>query len=305
MQEGGLPRRTLRTLSALSLSSSLSSVFSTFCTWCCIALLVLVLAACAGGPKRGASDFERSQFDAAIRAAESDPERGAVLLADFLTANPKSALADDAAAELAQLALRAGDEAGAKEWLYLIVREYPNDETADRARLLLAGLEVQADGTSRGEGAESARALLARVRFGKLDASERRLAYRLLADLSEDPVDRLGWRVRERGAVLEELEEAEYESPVLGGGLEDLDREIAISLDQMTNEDLLRAVRTLRGEPAAVHAMLLVTRGALRAGDFGLANDYFSEIDAPLPKRCRDRSPTPRVSRVSSVSYFR
>ena len=253
-------------------------------SWFTIGLLVAAIAgivACAGPGRRGASDVEQSQYDEAVKVSRRDPARGATLLAEFLTANPRSALADDAANELAELALRGGDEERAKDWLYLIVREYPNDETADRARLLLAGIEARSVDLDSGSAAsnDAARRLLSRIRFARLSLGDRRTAYRLLADLSDDAVDRLSWRVRERGAVLEALEESGYESQMLGGGLEDLEREIAASLDSMTDRELERAVRVLSAETSAARALLLLTRRALQAGDFKLASEYFSRTE--------------------------
>ncbi|MCP4040138.1 MAG: ABC transporter substrate-binding protein, partial [bacterium] len=109
--------------------------------------------------------------------------------------------------------------------------------------------------------------------------AERRLAYRLFADLSDDAVDRLSWQVHERAAVIDELKDAQYESPVLGGGLEDLEREIIASVDAMTDEDLERAERLLRGEVPAGRALLLLSRRALQRGDFGEAGNWFRDAD--------------------------
>ncbi len=239
----------------------------------CAFVTLAFAVSCAGGLGREATDAEHRAFDAAARAARTQPEEGVRLFTEFLNANPKSALADDAAAQLAELALQGADEERAKHWLYLIVREYPNEENADRARVLLAGMEARADRP------RDARRLLAKVRFARLNPAERRLAYRLFADLSDDAVDRLSWQVRERAAVIEELKDADYESPVLGGGLEDLEREIAASVDAMTDEDLERTGRLLRGEVPSGRAWLLLARRALQRGEFDEANDWFRKAD--------------------------
>ena len=229
--------------------------------------------ACAGGVDREASDAEFRLFQTAAHTARSDPGEGARLFAEFVDANPRSPLADDAVVQLAELALQAADEEAARAWLYRIVRDYPGEENADRARVLLAGMEARADRPG------DARRLLSKVRFGKLNSAERRLAYRLSADLSEDPVRRLNWQVRERAAVIDELEDAEYASPVLGGGLEDLEREIIASIDAMSDEHLERAVRLLRNEVPAGRALLLLARRALQRGDFRAAGNWFSRAE--------------------------
>ncbi|MDP6980847.1 MAG: penicillin-binding protein activator [Myxococcota bacterium] len=239
----------------------------------CLLICVAFAVSCAGGPAREATDAEYRAFEAAARAARTQPEEGVRRFTEFLNENPKSALADDAAAQLAELSLQAADEERAKDWLYLIIREYPGEDNADRARVLLAGMEARADRP------RDARRLLAKVRFARLPPAERRLAYRLFADLSDDAVDRLSWQVRERLAVLEELEDAEYESPVLGGGLEDLEREIAASVDAMTDEHLVRAGKLLRGEVPSGRALLLLARRALERGEFPEASDWFRKAD--------------------------
>ena len=236
--------------------------------------VVLLLVGCAGGRAREASDAEWRQYQAAIKISKDQPQAATRLLTEFLTQHPDNNLADDAAARLAELALQAADEKRAMDWLYFIVRKYPNAENADRARVLLAGMEARADRP------RDARRLLAKVRFGRLSPAERRLAYRLFADLSEDAVDHLSWQVRERDAVIDELKNADYESPVLGGGLADLEREIAASVDAMTDGDLQRAARASKGQLPAGRVLLLLSRRALQQGDFGKASRFFRKVES-------------------------
>ncbi len=239
------------------------------------AAVVSVLVACAGGPaNREVDDAEWRQYQAALDIGKRSPKQSRRLLSEFLNAYPRSSLADDAAARLAELSLRAADEKGAMDWLYLIVRDYPNGDNADRARVLLAGMEARA------ERPRDAQRLLAKVRFGRLNAPERRLAYRLFADLSDDPVDRLSWQVRERDAVIDELKNADYESSVLGGGLEDLEREIAALVDGMSDEDLERTARLLRGRLPSARALLLLARRALQRGAFSAATRSFERVES-------------------------
>ncbi len=229
----------------------------------------LMLVACAGAVGREASDVEWRQYQAALEVAKQNPHQATRLFSEFLNAHPRSSLADDAAAQLAELSLRAADEQRAMDWLYLIVRDYSNTENADRARVLLASMEARAGRQ------HDARRLLAKVRFARLSTAERRLAFRLFADLSDDPVDHLSWQVRERTAVVDELKDADYESPVLDGGLEDLEREIAASVDSMSDAELERAIRLLRGRLPAGRALLLLSRRALQRGEFAEASQNF------------------------------
>ena len=97
--------------------------------------------------------------------------------------------------------------------------------------------------------------------------------------------------MRERLAVIEELNDAEYESPVLGGGLEDLEREIAASVDAMTDEDLERENET---KTSAVHFLRFQFPAedieALRAGAelaFGIDHEAYAHAVDPVPAETR------------------
>ncbi len=237
------------------------------------ALLAIGLAGCTTqGPSRPASDEERQRYTAAVNLSDRDPAAGASELEAFVIRYPESGLADDAAYRLAELALEAGDEEAAIRWLRLIVRDYPGDSTADSARLLLAGMESQ-----RGD-LVAARRLLSRIDFERLAPSDRRLAYRLLADLSIDPVDSLEWRIRERRAAYEDLGRA-VPDPELAVefdvGLADLDLQIASAMDTLTDEELEDLADRLDGEPPAGRVLLLRARRDLVVGDFGSANRFF------------------------------
>jgi ABC-type branched-subunit amino acid transport system substrate-binding protein len=238
------------------------------------AAIAVLLVGCAGGPDHGATDAEWETYRSVTSQAKQNPAEAEQLFKDFLNNNPESSLADDAVAQLAGLALREADEEKAMNWLYLIVRKYPRENNADRARVLLAGMEARA-----GERLD-ARRLLSKVRFSNLTSAERRVGYRLFADLSDDPVDRLEWQVKERLAVLEQLQDADFQSSVLGGGLEDLERDLVGSIDALSDENLVRAVRRLRGELPAGRVRLVLARRALKRGDFTEANNRFQAVDA-------------------------
>jgi len=157
-----------------------------------LACLVLAsaLAACAGIAGGPSPAEEQRAYAEALRLANTDPERGAAALAAFVREHPRSALADDAALELAELGLRLGKPEAAGRQLDWLLREHPNGDQSDRARLLLAKLLRERGEPSR------ARSTALRIRFVRLPPPERREAQRLLADLAaeaNDPADRLRW----------------------------------------------------------------------------------------------------------------
>jgi ABC-type branched-subunit amino acid transport system substrate-binding protein len=280
-----------------------------------VALLCLALA-CAGvgGPDRKASDEERTNYAAALEEARRDPAAGATRLEAFIDSYPQSALADDAAEELALLALEQGDGALARSWFTLIVREYPNEDRAEMARLGLARMAVEA-----GE-PETARRVLMRARFSQFDPAERRAAYRLLGELSEERVERLVWLARERAALFEELqllrEELQLPSPqprpvvdeqpqplvndelqapseelrepygdadatqlaLLESELTQLDAELDELSAQLPDEELELVARTLDQENEAARLWLHLARRALAEGEIDEARKLANRV---------------------------
>jgi TolA-binding protein len=105
--------------------------------------LAIVPVGCAigGFGSGGVSAEERTAFDAAIVKVESDPRDAEASLKEFLDLYPKSALADDAAEELAELAFAAGREDEGLRWLGRILRQAPDGDRAAPARLRLAKFE--------------------------------------------------------------------------------------------------------------------------------------------------------------------
>jgi ABC-type branched-subunit amino acid transport system substrate-binding protein len=154
------------------------------------AALALALAACAGAPDGAARVEEQRAYAEALRLASASPQGGAAALAAFVREHPQSALADDAALQLAELAVRLGKPEAAERQLDWVLREHPNGDQSDRARLALAKLL-----RARGEPL-LARSTALRIRFARLAPPERREAQRLLADLAaeaRDPADQLRW----------------------------------------------------------------------------------------------------------------
>jgi ABC-type branched-subunit amino acid transport system substrate-binding protein len=151
--------------------------------------VLALLTACAGVGGTSRVEEQRAYAEA-LRIASADPQRGAAALAAFVNAHPRSALADDAALSLAELALRLGKPDAAERQLDWVLREHPNGDQSDRARLALARLL-----RARGEPAR-ARSTALRIREARLAPPERREARRLLADLAaeaRDPADQLRW----------------------------------------------------------------------------------------------------------------
>jgi ABC-type branched-subunit amino acid transport system substrate-binding protein len=144
----------------------------------------------------------------------------------------------------------------ARWWLSYIVRRHGEEDRADTARLRLARLEHQ-----RGN-PEAARRLLKQLRFSRLDQDQREGAYRLLADVSGDPVEKLRWLAPIR-TVAVEREDAEEVAAV--------DREIDVLLDGMSADELGRAVDQLERRIPAGRVRLRLAERALDAGDFDRA----------------------------------
>jgi branched-chain amino acid transport system substrate-binding protein len=218
-------------------------------------LLGLLVAGCARppAPEPLASDEERSALQAAERTMGRDPAAAEEALQDFIQRWPQSALADDAALHLAELAQAADEPERARHWLGYILRSYPDSDQSDLARLRLARLEFE-----RGD-LESARRLLSRLRFSRLGKVEQRQAYRLLADSATDPVERLRWLAPLREAALAAEETGEVAQA---------DREIDALLDRMAAEDLERAAEQLERRIPAGRVHLRLAERALDAGDF-------------------------------------
>ena len=150
--------------------------------------LTLLLAGCAAleGPLAPQpSEEERRAYGNALSTLVDDPEGTERALQEFLQLYPESPLADDAGMRLGEIALARGDVDGALRRFYWVARNHPKGDRIDAARVEIARLEH-----SRGN-ANAAAAMMGRTRFSKLSSAERRVAYRVLASVAEDPVERL------------------------------------------------------------------------------------------------------------------
>jgi ABC-type branched-subunit amino acid transport system substrate-binding protein len=214
--------------------------------------LVLLLGGCAlleGARAPQTSEEERRAYGDALSTLVDDPEGTERALEEFLRLYPTSPLADDAGMRLGEIALARGDSEAALRRFYWVVRNHPKGDRADSARVEIARLEY-----SRGN-ASAAAAMMRPVRLSKLSSSERRVAYRVLASVAEDPVERLRWLARVRSA----------ETDADAVALQDV--EIDQLLLQMDAVDLLRAADQIGREIPAARALLMAANLALDAGD--------------------------------------
>lgn len=236
------------------------------------ALLLCVQLACAWpvfGP-RTVSPEERRAYDSAMGHLPADPEATAADLEAFIELYPSSPLADDAAAQLAQLAFADGRDEAALRWLSLILREYPDADRAPSARLRLAQYEYARDKR------DTARRLLEPLRAGELSRSEQRAALRLRISLAVTPVDRMLHLGHLRSLLEQEVREQASNRAILrrlSDRLEVVDREIRALIEGAAPAELEEMLRALRGRTPAGRIALALARRSLDAGELERAED--------------------------------
>ena len=247
--------------------------------------LVLTLQACAitGGPNRRVSAEERQAYDAAMAQLAVDPDAAVLSFEDFLRNWGNSALADDAAERLAQLALERGDVDKAVFWLNWVLRHYSREDRADAVRLNLSRLELE-----RGDRVAAERALKG-LSFRRLSDEQKRTAYRLWVDLASDDVEKVRWLVRFRDFTLETSRDERLLLPI--------DEEIDGLLGRMSRGDLARTSEQLGRSVPAGRVALYTAMASMDAGDYeraekDLANAEDLELttaDRGLLERLADR----------------
>jgi ABC-type branched-subunit amino acid transport system substrate-binding protein len=224
----------------------------------CIALLPLaaLLLACAGARERLAiapPAAEREAYAAAVAPLPRDPALAERRLTAFLASYPESSLGDDAGLELGRIALARGDKETALTRFRVVVETRPDGDRSDSARVELAQLEA-----ARGR-REVAASELGRARISKLPAGERRIAYRVLADVAADPVASLRWRARLRA------EETDPEAVAR------IDAELDPAIDALAAADLDRAAEQLGDQIPAARVLARRADLALAQGDLETA----------------------------------
>ena len=238
-------------------------------------LLGLVLQGCQGLPgavEPAASEEEKQAYAQALSAQGKDPEATERALEAFLRQYPGSSLGDDARMRLAEIAQARGDTEAVLAQYRAVVRDHPDGDRADAARVELARLEL-----ARGNPRAAADAL-ERVKLGRLSSAERRLAYRVLADASEDPVQKVRWLSHVRAA---ETDEAEVER---------VDAELDQLLAQMDSKQLEAAAEQIGREIPAARAWLEASQRAMEARDFDRAREWLdraSRLPLAPPYRAR------------------
>ena len=219
-------------------------------------LLVLGAVSCAT-PQ--ATEEERLAYDQAVSVLPGDPAEGARRLEAFLREHQGSPLAEEAAWVRAQLALDAGDRNRAIFWLGWMVRNHERGDRSDEARVRLARLHAQ-------EGdAEMARRVLRDVRLRRLTPSQKRMAFRLRADVADDRAERLQWLAAARAAAIE--------TSVSPEALELMNAEIESAVDVLTVPELQRAWELLDGRSPAGRVGLRLAQRSLDQGDYEHADD--------------------------------
>jgi len=237
--------------------------------------LALWIGACAGLDRLArpaASDEERRALAEALSTADDNPDVAVESLKEFLNAWPRSPLADDAAMELAALELDQGDRDAALERYYFVIREHGGGDRGGAARVRAAALEIE-----RGRTGDAAR-LMGRVRIDRLPPDDRLLAYRVLADVHSDPVERLHWLSRLRAV------ESDLDSVAL------IDVEIDEILQSLDARELGRAARRIDAEVPAARIQMLVAERALDVGEAREAREALERAEnLPMPPQYASR----------------
>jgi ABC-type branched-subunit amino acid transport system substrate-binding protein len=234
---------------------------------CALLAAAAALAGCALVPGAGqpaASPEEKQAYARAVARVVDDPEGTRRALEAFLSEHPESPLADDARLRLAELALSRGDAEAARRSYDELIRRHPSGDRVDAARVELARLEL-----ARGQRAAAA-AAIEPVRLSRLSGAELRTAYRVLAEVAEDPVERLRWLARVRGAEPDEQAVAR------------VDAEIDELLAALGTAQLVSAAEQLGREIPAARTWLEAGERALAGGDLEHAEEWLARA-ARLP----------------------
>jgi ABC-type branched-subunit amino acid transport system substrate-binding protein/predicted negative regulator of RcsB-dependent stress response len=205
------------------------------------------------------TEEEQGAYDEAVSVLSEEPQEGARRLETFIRVYPRSPLAEQAAWLRYRLALNAEDRARAVFWLGWLVRNYPEGERSDEARVKLARLHAQTGDR------EMARRLLRDLRIGRLSPDRRRLAYRLLAEISESDAERVQWLAAARAVA--------GESNVSVEALELMDAEITRVVDGLSLLELQSALELLDSRPPSGRVALRLAEASMDRGVFEDAAD--------------------------------
>jgi branched-chain amino acid transport system substrate-binding protein len=219
----------------------------------CLTLAFGVFAGCTALFPQEASEEERRDYAAAQTARASDPAKGRAAYEKFLAQHPDSALAGDASLALAELARSQGHNEEARRRYAEAARR--GGRASDRARVQLAAIELE-----RGDSA-AARRWLERVRLAQLERADLRNAYRVFAETSTRPADRVRWLALLRGEVSDPAE------------ADAIDAQIDRALGDSPVSELELAARQVGDRPPVGHVYVALAERALVEGDRDAARE--------------------------------
>lgn len=246
-------------------------------------LLTALVVACQSPPdRRVASPAEQAAYAEALSPLPQDPEAAGKRLEAFLDEYPQSPLADDVGEKLAAIELQQGRRGAAEDWLRWVLREHPDGDRAEAARIALAGIA-----RDRGD-LDEARRLFAGARFDRMDAAQRAVAYRLLSSLATSDLDRARWLAELYRVTEGDIARARVESELDG------------SLAQLSMGPMERLAHQLGDRAPAARVQLRLAERALDAGDLDDARRRLERADA-LPQSERDEGLRREIARRMSL----
>ena len=218
-------------------------------------ILVFALGwlACSGSGLRmkpKVSESERHDYAAALSVLADDPAAAAPHLVAFIQKWPRSPLSGDASIRLAEIALARGDQDGALLHYDYAIRNFPNGNRIDSARVGAASIEFD-----RGN-ADAALRALDGVQLDRLSDAERQLANRLLVETARDPATRIRWLATLRADEPDEQARAR------------IDTQIDDLLAQLDRLQLALVAKRVEPEIPAARALLAGAQRALDVGDY-------------------------------------
>jgi ABC-type branched-subunit amino acid transport system substrate-binding protein len=213
------------------------------------------LACSSFGSGKGAkvSENERLDYAAALSVPSDDSAAAESRLEAFIEKWPRSSLSGDASIRLAEIALARGDQVTALGHYDYVIRNFPNGNRVDSAKVGAASIEFD-----RGN-ADAALRALDRVQLRRLTDAERQRANRILADSARDPVAKIRWLGTLRASESDEGSQAR------------IDAQIDELLAQLDRLQLAMVAKRVEPEIPAARALLASADRALDVGDYDIA----------------------------------
>jgi ABC-type branched-subunit amino acid transport system substrate-binding protein/predicted negative regulator of RcsB-dependent stress response len=199
------------------------------------------------------SESERDDYAAALSVLADDPAAASPRLVAFIQKWPRSPLSGDASIRLAEIALARGDQDAALLHYDYMIRNFPNGNRVDSARVGAASIEFDQGN------ADAALRALDGVQLLRLSDPERQLAHRLLVETARDPVARLGWLATLRADEPDEQARVRVDTQIDG------------LLAQLDRAELALVAKRMEPEIPAARALLVGAERAMDVGDFDAA----------------------------------